>query len=155
MKVQLVALGQKMPQWVQAGFDEYIKRLPKDLSFKLIELPLAQRGKNTSVERVMQQEADAILNYLNPQAWLVALAVEGKSWDTPEWARHLSAWREEHKELVFVIGGPDGLDARVMARANAAWSLSALTLPHPLVRIVWAEQLYRACSLLAGHPYHK
>ncbi len=155
MKVQLIAVGTKMPGWVQKGYSEYEKRLPKDLAPTLIELNPGHRAKNTSIQAAIASEGQAILQAIPSNDWVVALDVQGKPWSTEILAGNLEDWRMEGRNLSFIIGGPDGLADEILKRANAKWSLSNLTLPHPLVRVVFIEQLYRAWTVLNGHPYHK
>lgn len=155
MKLKLLAVGHKMPSWVEQGFGEYAKRLPADCALELIEIQPGHRAKNTSKEKAMQQEAQAIQKHLRPQDHVVALDVLGKSWSTEQLAQQLSGWRMQGGDVALIVGGPDGLTPEVLALAKQRWSLSALTLPHPLVRVLLAEQLYRAWSILQGHPYHK
>ncbi|WP_236983079.1 23S rRNA (pseudouridine(1915)-N(3))-methyltransferase RlmH [Marinagarivorans cellulosilyticus] len=155
MKVQLIAVGTKMPDWVQKGYSEYGKRLPKELSPTLIELNPGHRAKNASIQAAIASEGQAILQAIPATDWVVALDVQGKPWSTEALAGHLENWRMDGRNISFVIGGPDGLADDILERANAKWSLSNLTLPHPLVRVVFIEQLYRAWTVLNGHPYHK
>lgn len=155
MKLQLIAVGGKMPQWVQTGFQEYAKRLPKELMPQVVEIPVGYRPKNGGVAEAIQAEGDAILQALPSGYKAVMLDVQGKAWSTAQLAEQLARWRMEGDNLAFVIGGPDGLSQSCLARAEVKWSLSELTLPHPLVRIVWIEQVYRAWTILQGHPYHK
>jgi 23S rRNA (pseudouridine1915-N3)-methyltransferase len=155
MKVQLIAVGTRMPAWVQSGYEEYAKRLPKELTPNLVEIPLGNRAKNAALQDAMRQEGDAILQAVPPSYTMVALDVQGKAWSTEQLAEQLARWRMEGGNLAFVIGGPDGFSPHCLSRANARWSLSNLTLPHPLVRILLIEQLYRAWSILQNHPYHK
>ena len=155
MKLRLLAVGQKMPDWVTAGFQEYSKRMPSDCSIELVEISPGQRGKNTNKDKVMQQETDALRKAIRPQDHVVALAVEGKPWTTPQLATQLENWRMQGGDVALLIGGPDGMTQELMNSAAQRWSLSPLTLPHPLVRVLLAEQLYRAWTILQGHPYHK
>lgn len=155
MKLQLIAVGSKMPAWVQTGFQEYAKRLPRELAPHLVEIPIGHRPKNGVVAEAIKTEGEAILQAIPAGYKAVMLDVQGKAWSTEQLAEQLAVWRMEGDNLSFVIGGPDGLSAPCLNRADAKWSLSRLTLPHPLVRIVWIEQLYRAWTLLQGHPYHK
>ncbi|HBS42553.1 MAG TPA: 23S rRNA (pseudouridine(1915)-N(3))-methyltransferase RlmH [Oceanospirillales bacterium] len=155
MKLRLLAVGNKMPDWVTAGFHEYSRRMPADCTLELVEISPGQRGKNTNKEKAMQQEADALLKAIRPQDHVVALAVDGKPWSTEQLAGQLENWRMQGGDVALLIGGPDGMTAEVLNSAAQRWSLSALTLPHPLVRVVLAEQLYRAWTILQGHPYHK
>jgi len=155
MKVRLIAIGGKMPRWVTEGYDEYAKRLPQDLSLELVELPLGHRGKGADLARAKRQEGDQMLAAIPKGDRVVALEVGGRNWSTEQLAANLEDWRMGGRNLSLLVGGPDGLDARCVAAADLKWSLSALTLPHPLVRVLLAEQLYRACTILQGHPYHK
>ncbi len=155
MRIRIIALGTKMPSWVAAGYDDYARRLPRDWTVELVALPLATRGKSTSTDAIIEKEADAMLGAIGKGDKVVALEVKGRPWSTEELARQLGDWRMSGVNYSLLIGGPDGLSQRCRDRADLQWSLSPLTLPHPLVRIVVIEQLYRAYSLLHNHPYHK
>ncbi|MGQ9425067.1 23S rRNA (pseudouridine(1915)-N(3))-methyltransferase RlmH [Gilvimarinus sp. F26214L] len=155
MRIQILAIGTKMPSWVEAGCQEYLKRLPRDVTVEFKELPLASRGKNTPPRLAMEKEAEQILSAIGDNNWVVALDKGGKPWSTEQAAEQFSGWRLRARPVSLVIGGPDGLAPACLQRADQLWSLSALTLPHPLVRVVIAEQLYRVWSLLSNHPYHK
>ncbi len=144
-----------MPNWVESGYQEYIKRLPPEFNLQLIEIDAKKRGKGIDIGRIMHQEGEQILAHIQPSHTVIALAIAGQSWDTPTLANQLQKWTLQSKTLSLLIGGPEGLAPACLARANCRWSLSALTLPHPLVRVLIAEQLYRAWSILARHPYHK
>lgn len=144
-----------MPAWVQTAYEEYAKRLPRELSPNLVEIALAQRAKNFSVEKAKQEEAENILAALSPHSRVVALDVKGRSLSTEELAEKMQAWQMQGQDVSLLIGGPDGLAPVCLQKADESWSLSAMTLPHPLVRVVLIEQLYRAWTILAGHPYHK
>ncbi|MGM0521334.1 MAG: 23S rRNA (pseudouridine(1915)-N(3))-methyltransferase RlmH [Pseudomonadota bacterium] len=155
MKIRLLAVGSKMPAWVEEGVETYRKRLPRDFSLEVEEIPLGQRGKNADIAKARGQEAERIRQKLKGDEYLVALEVKGKPWSTQTLAQEADQWRMLGKDIVLLVGGPDGLDPSLSAKADKAWSLSPLTLPHPLVRIMLAEQLYRAWTLLVGHPYHR
>ena len=155
MRLRVLAVGTKMPNWVEAGCREYLKRLPPELNVEFVELPLGQRGKGADIQRAITREGEAMLKAIGDQDHIIALDVKGKSWGTEELAERLQQWQLSGDNFSLLIGGPDGLAPECLARANSRWSLSALTLPHPLVRIVLAEQLYRAWSINAGHPYHR
>lgn len=155
MKIRLLTVGTRMPAWVQSGIDEYAKRFAQYLGFSVVEIPLAKRGKSISVEQSIKKEADELLSCVRPDDFVVALEVNGKSLGTEALAQRIAALRLEGRNLTLLAGGPDGLGADCRARANECWSLSALTLPHPLVRILVTEQLYRVASILQGHPYHR
>jgi 23S rRNA (pseudouridine1915-N3)-methyltransferase len=155
MKLTLIAVGTRMPAWVQTGYDEYAKRLPRDCALALREIPLATRGKNSDTARAIEKESEAMLAAIPTQERVIALDIPGKPQSTASMAEALRQWQMQGGNTSFLIGGPDGLSAACLARAQESWSLSQLTLPHPLVRIVLAEQLYRAWSLLNNHPYHR
>ncbi|MEP6897182.1 MAG: 23S rRNA (pseudouridine(1915)-N(3))-methyltransferase RlmH [Rhodanobacter sp.] len=155
MRARLIAVGERMPGWVAEGYAEYRKRLSHELPLELIELKPGFRGKGRDDVRAMQDEGIAILAALPHDAHVVALDGGGKTWSSEELAVQLAHWRMAGRELAFLIGGPDGHAAEVLARADQRWSLGPLTLPHMLVRLVLAEQLYRATTIIAGHPYHR
>lgn len=155
MKIRLLAVGSKMPAWVTEGYQEYCKRLPIDFQLELVELPLGHRGKGANKERAIRTEGDAMLAAIPKGDKVIALCVEGKNWSTEQLAMQAEGWRMEGQNISLLVGGPDGLDSRCVAQADQRWSLSGLTLPHPLVRIIVAEQIYRAWTLLQSHPYHK
>lgn len=144
-----------MPEWVESGYAEYAKRMPRDLLVEMLELPLAPRGKNTDIAKAMEKEGDAILSVIGKNEQVIALDVRGKPWSTEQLAENLAAWKMSGDNFCLLIGGPDGLSPAILQKAAIKWSLSPLTLPHPLVRIVLIEQLYRAASILQNHPYHK
>ena len=144
-----------MPKWLQTGFDDYWARLPREWRLQLIEIPPAKRGKTSSPRQWLQQEAERILAKLPAKAQAVALDSRGSQWSTEQLAAQLTTWQQDGRELALIIGGPDGLDDGVLQRCQQRWSLSKLTFPHMLVRILIAEQLYRAWSILGNHPYHR
>lgn len=156
MRIHLLAVGTRMPSWVVEGFTEYQKRLPPEIRLELEEIPLPKRAKG-DVTALIRAEGEALEKRLGkyPGAHCVALEVNGKRLDTPALSKRLGALRDLGQDLVLLIGGPDGLCPQVSAAAHERWSLSALTLPHPLVRVLLAEQLYRGWTLLVGHPYHR
>ncbi len=153
MKLRLLAAGTRMPDWVAAGFADYAGRLPRECRLELKEIPLGRRGGKGG--RAVAEEGERMLKAVRPDDRVVALAVDGDAPDTEALARRLDGWLLDGRDVVFTIGGPDGLAPEVLARAEWRWSLSPLTLPHGLVRVVLAEQLYRATTVLAGHPYHR
>jgi 23S rRNA (pseudouridine1915-N3)-methyltransferase len=154
MRVTLVAVGQRMPAWVNEGYGEYAKRLRPRLPLELVEIPAAKRGSG-DLARAMAEEGKKLLAALRPQDHVVALDERGKSRTSLELSRWLGDRLQSGKDLAFLVGGADGHAPEVLARANERWSLSTLTLPHALVRVLFAEQLYRAVTLLDGHPYHR
>ncbi|NUU65029.1 23S rRNA (pseudouridine(1915)-N(3))-methyltransferase RlmH [Enterobacteriaceae bacterium BIT-l23] len=155
MKLQLVAVGTKMPDWVQTGFNEYLRRFPKDLPFELLEIPAGKRGKNADIRRIQDKEGELMLESIGKGNRIVTLDIPGKPWDTPKLARELERWKQDGRDVSLLIGGPEGLAPACKAAAEQSWSLSPLTLPHPLVRVLVAESLYRAWSITANHPYHR
>ena len=156
MKIKIIALGEKMPAWVSEGYQEYQKRLTSTpFQLELIELPIAKRGKNYNKHTAMAQEAKSIQTKLDSRDFLVVLDSRGQLLSTEQFAEKLDSWQQTTANIAIIIGGPDGIDETFKASAQAKISLSKMTLPHPIVRVVLAEQVYRAWSLLQGHPYHK
>ena len=154
MKLRVIALGHRMPAWVDAGFDDYARRLPRDFTLELIELKPEPRDRGRSVAQLLATEA-ARIRAATHDARLVALDEHGSAWTTRQFADHLQQWRLGGSDVAFAIGSADGLDPSLKRTAAARMSLSAMTLPHGLARVLLAEQLYRAASVLAGHPYHR
>ena len=155
MKTRLISVGERMPAWVADGLAEYRKRLSRDLPLELVEIALGARGKNRDPARAIADEGAAVLAALPKDTHVVALDGRGKPWSSEQLAEQLATWRMQGRDLAILIGGPDGHAAEVLARADQRWSLGPLTLPHMLVRLVVAEQLYRAVSIVGGHPYHR
>ncbi len=155
MRVSILSVGHRMPAWIQAGFHEYVRRMPPDIRVELVELKPEERGSGRSAERAKAAEGKRLLAALPPGAELVALDERGASVSTQGLSVMLAGWMREATVPAFAIGGADGLSEAVKERAAKLVSLSALTLPHGLVRVVLAEQLYRAWSILARHPYHR
>jgi 23S rRNA (pseudouridine1915-N3)-methyltransferase len=153
--IYLVAVGQKMPAWVNQACDEYLKRLPHELQITVIEVPLIKRGKNPDIPRIIRDEGRKVLQSMPAGSRLVALDVKGKKVSTAKLASSLDNWMQQGQDITMVIGGPDGLSDEVLQQAQHRLSLSEMTFPHPLVRIIIVEQLYRAWSILNNHPYHR
>jgi 23S rRNA (pseudouridine1915-N3)-methyltransferase len=151
----MISVGNRMPSWVQQGFEEYAKRLPRECELILKEIAPGNRSKNCDVARIMKDEGERLLAAMPANCRPVALDLAGKSWSTPELSLALKRWLESGQNIALLIGGPDGLADAVKITARESWCLSNLTFPHPLVRIVVAEQLYRAWSILSKHPYHR
>ena len=154
MKLLLITVGTKMPSWVTTGFVEYQRRFPNDMSLELIEIPAGKRGKNADIRRILEKEGQQMLVAAG-KSRIVILDPPGKSLSTPKLAQRLESWKLDGRDVALLIGGPEGLSPECKQAADESWSLSDLTLPHPLVRIVVAESLYRAWSVTANHPYHR
>jgi 23S rRNA (pseudouridine1915-N3)-methyltransferase len=154
MKLRLVALSAKLPAWISAGYAEYSRRLAREFTLELVELKPEPRDRGRTTAQILAAEAVRIADATGGYR-VVALDERGQSWTTAEFAAKLAAWRERALAVAFVIGSADGLDPAVKRNADAVLALSALTLPHGLARVVLAEQLYRATSMLSGHPYHR
>lgn len=155
MQLMVAAVGQRMPAWVNEAWHEYARRMPAALSLELREVALAKRGKNADTRRLCSVESKALIEAMPTRARIVALDVKGRAWSTRTLALNLERWMGEGRDVGFMIGGPDGIATEIMQRADDRWSLGPLTLPHPLVRVILAEQLYRAWSITMNHPYHR
>jgi 23S rRNA (pseudouridine1915-N3)-methyltransferase len=155
VKARLIAVGEGAPNWVATGFAEYRKRLSHWLPLDLIEITPGLRGKGRDAVRATQDEGARVLAALPKTGLVVALDGRGKPFTSEQLAQRLEFWRSQGRDLAFLIGGPEGHAPEVLATATESWSLGPLTLPHMLVRLVVAEQLYRAASMLANHPYHR
>lgn len=155
MKLIVVAVGTRMPDWVQVAWKDYAKRLPSDCALELREVKPEPRTTGKTAAQMMQAEAQRIEAILPQGALYIALDERGKDLTTMKLAQELEKWRSGGQDVVFLIGGPDGLDAALKSRCASLMRLSSLTLPHPMVRVVLAEQLYRAWAITTGHPYHR
>jgi 23S rRNA (pseudouridine1915-N3)-methyltransferase len=155
VQINLIAAGTRMPAWVEEGYHEYARRMPRECRLVLNEIPLAQRSKSQAIERAVRDEGARMLATLSDRQQVIALDIKGRGWSTEQLAQQMESWRQDGRDISLLVGGPDGLAAECLQRADQTWSLSALTLPHPLVRVLLAEQLYRAWSLNSGHPYHR
>ena len=155
MQIHLVAVGNRMPTWVTEGFQDYTKRLPRECELVLREIAPGKRGKNADLARIREEEGERILASLSRDDQVIALEVGGKPWDTVQLSNQVKDWMRDGRRIALMVGGPEGLSDACRARANQLWSLSPLTLPRPIVRIIVAEQIYRAWSLINNHPYHR
>lgn len=155
MRLILIAASNKQPRWVAEGYAEYARRLDRRWSLELIDVSLARRTGASNPRRAVDDEAARMLRHVPADAHVVALDLEGAAWSTVTLADKLDAWSLAGAPVCLLVGGPDGLGEACLERAGERWSLSALTLPHGLVRVVVAEALYRAASVLSGHPYHR
>lgn len=155
MRIHLLAVGKRMPPWVSAGFDDYARRLPPECRLQLAEIAPGRRGKGQDPARAVADEGRHMLALVPNGAHVVALDERGEPWSSTDLAARLGDWLAHAPDVCLLVGGPDGLAPGCRAAAHATWSLSRLTLPHALVRVVLAEQLYRAWSILKNHPYHR
>lgn len=155
MRINVLAVGTRMPTWVTAGVNQYSERLPRELGLQWREIPLGQRDKRTSTEQVVQREGAGLLKAIATGDRVIALDVGGRQLSTEQLAGQLREWQMSGDNYSLLIGGPDGLSRQCLERSEQRWSLSKLTLPHPLVRVIVAEQLYRAWTITVNHPYHR
>ncbi|MFZ9495562.1 MAG: 23S rRNA (pseudouridine(1915)-N(3))-methyltransferase RlmH [Candidatus Methylopumilus sp.] len=152
MKIKIISIGNKMPAWINEAFDSYISRLDRDFTLQLIEIN--PKKKFDSIEQKKMSEAERILSHLDKE-FLIVLDEKGLQFTSQELAQKLKHWSEHFKHITFVIGGADGVHEDILHKANLVWSLSKSTFPHAFVRVLIAEQLYRAHSILENHPYHR
>ncbi|MCB1856657.1 MAG: 23S rRNA (pseudouridine(1915)-N(3))-methyltransferase RlmH [Gammaproteobacteria bacterium] len=155
MDIHLISVGTRIPRWVDEGYRHYAKRLTGECQLRLTEIPPVKRGKNADIPRILRQEGALMLEALPKGSRVVALDVGGRTFSTEQLANHLERLLAGGQPIALLVGGPEGLAAECLTRADERWSLSSFTLPHTLVRVVVAEQLYRAWSLLHNHPYHR
>ncbi|CAB1277120.1 23S rRNA (pseudouridine(1915)-N(3))-methyltransferase RlmH [Candidatus Nitrosacidococcus tergens] len=156
MHIHILAIGQRMPQWISEGYNYYAKRLSNQfISLHLIEIPTAKRTKNSNTTKWQREESERLLAATPINSIVIACDMRGIAWSTEEVASYIQKWINERQDIAIFIGGPDGLAPLCLSHADYQWSLSPLTLPHGLVRIVLAEQIYRVSTLLSGHPYHR
>ena len=155
MKLLIVSVGHKMPDWITQGFNEYTKRMPREAKITLLEIKPESRTLGKSTEQIMQAEAQRILQTLPSGCLRIALDERGAAPTTKQLASQMQDWMRAGQDVAFIIGGADGLHDTVKQSAQQLMALSALTLPHAFVRVLLAEQLYRAYSLMHNHPYHR
>jgi 23S rRNA (pseudouridine1915-N3)-methyltransferase len=155
MRISIIAVGTRMPAWVSQGITEYSKRLPRELKLVWREIPLARRGREGGAPQSCAAEGELMLKAIPTREQVIALDVAGQRLSTEQLARQLEGWQMTGDNRSFLIGGPEGLSPDCLARADQRWSLSDLTLPHPLVRVLLVEQLYRAWTITVNHPYHR
>lgn len=155
MKIHLIAIGQRPPDWVRAGYAEYAKRLPPQCQLNLVEISAAKRSKSVSPRQAAEAESARMRKATPSDCTVIALDERGKPWTTNNLAAQLKRWMASGRDTALLVGGADGLGAECLSLATDRWSLSALTFPHALVRIVVAEQIYRAWTVLQNHPYHR
>jgi len=155
MRIQIITVCSKMPRWVTEGYEEYAKRLPKHCSLSLCEIPLGKRRSNTNIQRLQEKESQQMLSMAGKHDHIIALEAQGAPWSTEQLANELQSWRHSGTNVSLLVGGPEGIASKVSSKAHQQWSLSSLTLPHTMVRLVIAEQIYRAWSIINHHPYHR
>lgn len=155
MNIHVITVGQRLPSWIGEGYQDYARRLPQQCSLHLVEVATARRGKSGNPTQWQQDECRRLLAAIPANSQVIACDEHGESWTTEEVAKHLQTWMNEGRDVALLVGGPDGLAPLCLERATRKWALSALTLPHGLVRVILAEQIYRAFSLLNHHPYHR
>ncbi len=155
MKIRLLTITHKSPAWIQEGYEDYAKRLPPSCALELIEIPAEKRTANADLKRIMEREGEKMLAAIKPQHHVIALDKGGKSWTSEQLSSQLSVWLQSGENIDLLVGGPEGISPACLARARETWSLSALTFPHLIVRLIVAEQVYRAWSILQNSPYHR
>lgn len=155
MRIRLLSITHKTPAWIQTGYEEYAKRLPASCALELIEIPAEKRSVNADLKRLTEREGQKMLAAIKPQHLVIALDVKGTAWSTEQLATQLSTWLQNGRHVDLLIGGPEGLSPECLKKAEQRWSLSPLTFPHILVKLIIAEQIYRAHSILQQHPYHR
>lgn len=152
MKIRIITISHKAPAWLQEGYQEYAKRIPY---LELVEIEAEKRTENSNIEKIREREATKLLAQCKTGEFIIALDVKGKSWSTEQLANQLKTWLQNGANVNLIIGGPDGLSKQLLSKANLIWSISTLTFPHLFIRLILAEQLYRAYSILQHHPYHR
>lgn len=155
MHIYILAIGEKPPSWVEMGMQQYLARMPRECKVEVICVVSGKRSKNSSVKQAQQQEEALLLKKTPKDSYRIVLDEHGQSWSTNMLSSKLESWLQSFPVITFYIGGPDGFTKEFLQQADSNWSLSALTLPHMLVRVLLVEQLYRAWSMLQGHPYHR
>ena len=155
MRIHLIAVGKKMPEWVNSGFLEFSKRMPPELQINLIEITPSVRNKTTPIEKNIKEEGERIQSAIPSNSRLIVLDEKGKNFSSIALSKKMEEWFPQAQDIAIIIGGADGIDPTIKQHADEKWSLSSFTLPHALVRVVITEQLYRAWSILKRHPYHR
>lgn len=155
MIIYLVAVGTNMPDWVKSAYQEYAGRMRNDVELKLIEVPALVRRKNADTVRILREEGERLLKAVPKNCYIVGLDVVGREVTTPQLSKRLEQWMQMGQDIALLIGGAEGFSSEVKAAFQQSISLSKLTLPHPMVRVIAAEQLFRAWSIINNHPYHR
>lgn len=155
MRIRLLTITHKIPAWLQEGYEEYAKRLPSSCALEIVEIPAEKRLASSDINRLTLREGEKMLSAIKANHRVIALDVKGKLWSTEQLAEKMSFWMQDGRHIDLLVGGPDGLAPTCLQKAEEKWSLSPLTFPHILVRLIVAEQIYRAHSILQKHPYHR
>lgn len=155
MQIYIIAVGEKSPSWVDHGVNEYVARMPHECSVKIITVATTKRAKNITIPQAQQREQELLLKASPKNSFRIALDENGKSWSTLNLADKLQSWMQNSPSVILYIGGPDGFTQDFLKKVDLVWSLSLLTLPHMLVRLLLVEQIYRAWTVIQGHPYHR
>lgn len=155
MRIRLLTITHKSPAWIQEGYLEYAKRLPSQCALELVEIPAEKRTANADLRRITEREGEKMLAMIKPTHRVIALDVKGKMWSTEDLAENMRLWQLDGRNIDLLVGGPEGLAPNCLLKAEERWSLSPLTFPHIIVKLIVAEQIYRAWSILQQHPYHR
>lgn len=155
MRIRLLTITHKSPKWIQEGYLEYAKRLPTSCALELVEIAAEKRTDNADLKRIADREGEKMLAAIKQDDYVVALDVKGKAWSTEQLSKKLAQWLPSGRNVALLVGGPEGLAPACLQKAHEKWSLSPLTFPHIIVKLIVAEQMYRAWSMLQGHPYHR
>jgi 23S rRNA (pseudouridine1915-N3)-methyltransferase len=155
VKIHLLAIGTRMPHWVEEGYHDYAGRLNTNIKLLLKTLSAEKRTKNSDISKICEKESQKLLQAIPSGNIVIALEVRGQQWSTEKLAQNMENWMMSGRDISLLVGGPEGMSQACRDRADYLWSLSSLTYPHPLVRVILAEQLYRAWAITANHPYHR
>jgi len=155
MNISLIAVGNRMPSWVITAYEDYAARLPRECTLNLVEVSAGKRAKGANLKKITAEEGKKMLAAIPKGCRVIALEIQGKPWSTDQLSTQLENWMQGGQDIALLVGGPEGLAKDCVQRADQSWSLSPLTLPHPMVRVIIAEQLFRAWSVLNNHPYHR
>ena len=155
MHITIAAISNRLPEWISFGLTDYTKRFQSDINLNIKEISPARRTKNNSTDRILQEEAAKIRSIITRDHYVIALDEKGARQTTARLSEQLQDWKRENNNILFIIGGPDGLEKTLKHDANELWSLSDFTLPHTMTRLLLVEQLYRASCILRNHPYHR
>lgn len=155
MKIHLLAIGKRMPHWIEQGYSDYANRLNTNVKLLLKALPAEKRTKKSNISKICEKESQKLLDTIPSDNIVIALEVTGQQWSTEKLATNMENWMMSGRDVSLLVGGPEGMTKACRDRADYLWSLSSLTYPHPLVRVILAEQLYRAWAITANHPYHR